>query len=35
MDRHRQIACEQNCCGPCSEGREGFTDTMLQYMVLM
>lgn len=29
MDRHRQLACEKNCCGPCSEGTEGFQDTML------
>ena len=29
MDKHREIACEQNCCGPCDEGREGFSDTML------
>jgi hypothetical protein len=33
MDRHRQVACRQNCCGPCPATKEGF-DTMLpeQYM---
>ena len=33
MDRHRQVACQQNCCGPCPATKEGF-DTMLpeQYM---
>ena len=33
MDRHRQVACRQNCCGPCPAVKEGF-DTMLpeQYM---
>ena len=33
MDRQRQIACQENCCGPCPAVKEGF-DTMLpeQYM---
>ena len=33
MDRHRQVACLENCCGPCPTTKEGF-DTMLpeQYM---
>ena len=35
MDKNRQIACLQNCCGPCESTREGFENsTMLpeQYM---
>ena len=33
MDRQRQVACRENCCGPCPATKEGF-DTMLpeQYM---
>jgi hypothetical protein len=29
MDRHRQLACEKNCCLPCSETQEGFESTAL------
>lgn len=29
MDRHRQLACEKNCCLPCSETKEGFESTAL------
>jgi hypothetical protein len=29
MDRNRQLACEKNCCTPCSETKEGFESTAL------
>ena len=29
MDRNRNLACEKNCCLPCSETQEGFESTML------
>jgi hypothetical protein len=35
MDRHRQVACQINCCGPCASTKENFDGgTMLpeQYM---
>lgn len=36
MDKHRQVACLANCCGPCpTTGKESFNDTTMlpeQYM---
>lgn len=35
MDKHRQIACEKNCCSPCGDGENFENTTMVpeKYMV--